>query len=157
MFPGIAGPVLILYTRPSSGFAQRPVAFYSSADRRGSGIIGALHLTPRIQHGLYGRQATLRERQGAPRSGGRVAEIEISFRAARRATPQGSRAYANGSEASRACSGCGVFLSARGAHALRVLEKHARSRGGLLSRAGRGAELARAESGLTRIRVARES
>jgi hypothetical protein len=63
MFLGIAGPVLILYhstLRVSS--LNAAVAFYSMLVVAGSGIIGRFIYT-KIHHGLYGRQATLRERQ----------------------------------------------------------------------------------------------
>ena len=63
MFLGIAGPVLILYhstLRVQS--LNAAVAFYSMLIVAGSGIIGRFIYT-KIHHGLYGRQATLRERQ----------------------------------------------------------------------------------------------
>jgi hypothetical protein len=63
MFLGIAGPVLILYhstLRVAS--LNAAVAFYSMLIVAGSGIIGRFIYT-KIHHGLYGRQATLRERQ----------------------------------------------------------------------------------------------
>jgi len=63
MFLGIAGPVLILYhstLRLQS--LNAAVAFYSMLIVAGSGVIGRFIYT-KIHHGLYGRQATLRERQ----------------------------------------------------------------------------------------------
>jgi hypothetical protein len=63
MFLGITGPVLILYhstLRVQS--LNAAVAFYSMLIVAGSGIIGRFIYT-KIHHGLYGRQATLRERQ----------------------------------------------------------------------------------------------
>jgi hypothetical protein len=63
MFLGIAGPVLILYhstLRVAS--LNAAVAFYSMLIVAGSGIIGRFIYT-KIHHGLYGHQATLRERQ----------------------------------------------------------------------------------------------
>jgi len=63
MFLGIAGPVLILYhstLRVAS--LNAAVAFYSMLIVAGSGIVGRFIYT-KIHHGLYGRQATLRERQ----------------------------------------------------------------------------------------------
>lgn len=63
MFLGIAGPVLILYhsmLRVQS--LNAAVAFYSMLIVAGSGVIGRFIYT-KIHHGLYGRQATLRERQ----------------------------------------------------------------------------------------------
>lgn len=63
MFLGISGPVLILYhstLRVES--LNAAVAFYSMLIVAGSGIIGRFIYT-KIHHGLYGRQATLRERQ----------------------------------------------------------------------------------------------
>jgi len=63
MFLGIVGPVLILYhstLRVAS--LNAAVAFYSMLIVAGSGIIGRFIYT-KIHHGLYGRQATLRERQ----------------------------------------------------------------------------------------------
>ena len=63
MFLGIAGPVLILYhstLRVAS--LNAAVAFYSMLIVAGSGVIGRFIYT-KIHHGLYGRQATLRERQ----------------------------------------------------------------------------------------------
>ena len=63
MFLGITGPVLILYhstLRVAS--LNAAVAFYSMLIVAGSGVIGRFIYT-KIHHGLYGRQATLRERQ----------------------------------------------------------------------------------------------
>jgi hypothetical protein len=63
MFLGITGPVLILYhstLRVQS--LNAAIAFYSMLIVAGSGIIGRFIYT-KIHHGLYGRQATLRERQ----------------------------------------------------------------------------------------------
>ena len=63
MFLGIAGPVLILYhSTLKVGSLNAAVAFYSMLIVAGSGIIGRFIYT-KIHHGLYGRQATLRERQ----------------------------------------------------------------------------------------------
>jgi hypothetical protein len=63
MFLGIAGPVLILYhSTLKVASLNAAVAFYSMLIVAGSGIIGRFIYT-KIHHGLYGRQATLRERQ----------------------------------------------------------------------------------------------
>ena len=63
MFLGIAGPILILYhSTLKLGSLNAAVAFYSMLIVAGSGIIGRFIYT-KIHHGLYGRQATLRERQ----------------------------------------------------------------------------------------------
>ena len=63
MFLGIAGPVLILYhSTLKVQSLNAAVAFYSMLIVAGSGIIGRFIYT-KIHHGLYGRQATLRERQ----------------------------------------------------------------------------------------------
>ena len=63
MFLGIAGPVLVSYhSTMKVGSLNAAVAFYSMLVVAGSGIIGRFIYT-KIHHGLYGRQATLRERQ----------------------------------------------------------------------------------------------
>jgi hypothetical protein len=63
MFLGIAGPVLILYhSTLKLGSLNAAVAFYSMLIVAGSGVIGRFIYT-KIHNGLYGRQATLRERQ----------------------------------------------------------------------------------------------
>lgn len=63
MFLGIAGPVLVIYhSMLKVGSLNAAVAFYSMLVVAGSGIIGRFIYT-KIHHGLYGRQATLRERQ----------------------------------------------------------------------------------------------
>ena len=63
MFLGIAGPVLVIYhSTLRVGSLNAAVAFYSMLVVAGSGIIGRFIYT-KIHHGLYGRQATLRERQ----------------------------------------------------------------------------------------------
>jgi hypothetical protein len=63
MFLGISGPVLILYhSTLKVQSLNAAVAFYSMLIVAGSGIIGRFIYT-KIHHGLYGRQATLRERQ----------------------------------------------------------------------------------------------
>ena len=63
MFLGISGPVLIFYhSTMKVASLNAAVAFYSMLVVAGSGIIGRFIYT-KIHHGLYGRQATLRERQ----------------------------------------------------------------------------------------------
>ncbi|HEY6239826.1 MAG TPA: hypothetical protein VIW78_03235 [Burkholderiales bacterium] len=63
MFLGIAGPVLVIYHSTLKVVSlNAAVAFYSMLVVAGSGIIGRFIYT-KIHHGLYGRQATLRERQ----------------------------------------------------------------------------------------------
>jgi len=63
MFLGIAGPVLVIYhSTMKIGSLNAAVAFFSMLLVAGSGIIGRFIYT-KIHHGLYGRQATLRERQ----------------------------------------------------------------------------------------------
>lgn len=63
MFLGIAGPVLVIYhSTLKLSSLNAAVAFYSMLVVSGSGIIGRFIYT-KIHHGLYGRQATLRERQ----------------------------------------------------------------------------------------------
>jgi hypothetical protein len=63
MFLGIAGPVLVIYhSTLRVGSLNAAIAFYSMLIVAGSGIIGRFIYT-KIHHGLYGRQATLRERQ----------------------------------------------------------------------------------------------
>jgi hypothetical protein len=63
MLLGIAGPVLVIYHSTFKlGSLNAAVAFYSMLLVAGSGIIGRFIYT-KIHHGLYGRQATLRERQ----------------------------------------------------------------------------------------------
>ena len=63
MFLGIAGPVLVIYhSTLKLGSLNAAVAFYSMLLVAGSGIIGRFIYT-KIHHGLYGRQATLRELQ----------------------------------------------------------------------------------------------
>jgi len=63
MFLGIAGPVLVIYHSTFKlGSLNAAVAFYSMLLVAGSGIFGRFIYT-KIHHGLYGRQATLREGQ----------------------------------------------------------------------------------------------
>jgi hypothetical protein len=63
MFLGIVGPALVIYhSTLKVGSLNAAVAFYSMLVVAGSGIIGRFIYT-KIHHGLYGRQATLRERQ----------------------------------------------------------------------------------------------
>ncbi len=63
MFLGIAGPVLVIYhSTLKVSSLNAAVAFYSMLIVAGSGIVGRFIYT-KIHHGLYGRQATLRERQ----------------------------------------------------------------------------------------------
>ena len=63
MFLGIAGPVLVLYhSTLHVGSLNAAVAFYSMILVAGSGIIGRFIYT-KIHNGLYGRQATVQERQ----------------------------------------------------------------------------------------------
>ncbi len=62
MFLGIAGPVLVLYhSTLHLRSLNAAIAFYSMVLVAGSGIIGRFIYT-KIHHGLYGRQATLQER-----------------------------------------------------------------------------------------------
>jgi hypothetical protein len=62
MFLGISGPVLVIYhSTLKVGSLNAAVAFYSMLVVAGSGIVGRFIYT-KIHHGLYGRQATLRER-----------------------------------------------------------------------------------------------
>lgn len=63
MFLGISGPMLIMYhSTLKVSSLNAAVAFYSMLIVAGSGVIGRFIYT-KIHHGLYGRQATLRERQ----------------------------------------------------------------------------------------------
>ena len=63
MFLGIAGPVLVIYhSTLKLSSLNAAIAFYSMLVVSGSGIVGRFIYT-KIHHGLYGRQATLRERQ----------------------------------------------------------------------------------------------
>jgi hypothetical protein len=63
MFLGIAGPTLILvHSTFTVGSLNAAVALYSMLCVAGSGIIGRFMYT-KIHHGLYGRTATLQERQ----------------------------------------------------------------------------------------------
>ena len=65
MFLGVAGPVLVMYhstLRASS--LNAAVALYSMLLVAASGIVGRFIYT-RIHHGLYGRRATLQEREEA--------------------------------------------------------------------------------------------
>ncbi len=63
MFLGIAGPVLVMYhSTLRVGSLNAAVAFYSMILVAGSGIIGRFIYT-KIHNGLYGREATVQERQ----------------------------------------------------------------------------------------------
>jgi hypothetical protein len=63
MFLGVMGPMLILlHSTFTIGSLNAAVAFYSMLCVAGSGIIGRFFYT-KIHHGLYGRTATLQERQ----------------------------------------------------------------------------------------------
>jgi len=129
---------------PRSGFAQRRRRFLQHADRRGQRHHRALHLH-QDHHGLYGRQATLREQPGAPRSGGRVAEIEIHFAPRVEQRLKDLEAYAR-SEASRPARGARFLaLAVRTRY---VYWKSMREVGGLCHAPPRSG-IGRAESGLT--------
>ena len=63
MFLGIAGPVLVMFhSTLQVRSLNAAVALYSMLAVAGSGIVGRFIYT-KIHHGLYGRQATLQERQ----------------------------------------------------------------------------------------------
>ena len=63
MFLGIAGPVLVMFhSTLKIGSLNAAVAFYSMILVAGSGIIGRFIYT-KIHNGLYGRKATVQERQ----------------------------------------------------------------------------------------------
>ena len=63
MFLGIAGPVLVLFhSTLQVGSLNAAIALYSMLLVAGSGVVGRFIYT-KIHHGLYGRQATLQERQ----------------------------------------------------------------------------------------------
>jgi len=63
MFFGVAGPVLILFhSTLYVGSLNAAIALYSMVLVAGSGIIGRFFYT-KIHHGLYGRNASLQERQ----------------------------------------------------------------------------------------------
>lgn len=63
MFFGIAGPVLVMFhSTLQVGSLNAAVALYSMLLVAGSGVVGRFIYT-KIHHGLYGRQATLQERQ----------------------------------------------------------------------------------------------
>jgi hypothetical protein len=63
MFLGVAGPVLVMFhSTLHVGSLNAAVAFYSMVLVAGSGVAGRFIYT-KIHHGLYGRKATLQERQ----------------------------------------------------------------------------------------------
>jgi hypothetical protein len=63
MFLGVMGPTLILFHSTFTvGSLNAAVALYSMLCVAGSGIVGRFFYT-KIHHGLYGRTATLQERQ----------------------------------------------------------------------------------------------
>ena len=63
MFLGITGPVLVLFhSTLQVGSLNAAIALYSMLLVAGSGVVGRFIYT-KIHHGLYGRQATLQERQ----------------------------------------------------------------------------------------------
>jgi hypothetical protein len=63
MFLGVSGPILILFhSNLHLGSLNATIAFWSMVLVAGSGIFGRFVYT-KIHHGLYGRHATLQERQ----------------------------------------------------------------------------------------------
>lgn len=79
MFLGITGPVLVIYhSTIKLGSLNAAVAFYSMLVVAGSGIIGRFIYT-KIHHGLYGRQATLRERQESLGLSGQSVKSKFHF------------------------------------------------------------------------------
>src|SRR5262245_44042909 len=63
MFLGVCGPVLVMYhSTLKVGSLNAAVALYSMLIVAGSGIVGRFFYT-KIHNGLYGRQASLKERQ----------------------------------------------------------------------------------------------
>jgi len=63
MFLGITGPVLVMFhSTLRAGSLNAAIALYSMLLVAGSGVVGRFIYT-KIHHGLYGRQATLQERQ----------------------------------------------------------------------------------------------
>lgn len=74
---GILGPTLILlHARYHLGSLNAAVAFYSMLVVAGSGVVGRF-IYVKIHHGLYGRQATVREMQA--RLGWREGEVKTRF------------------------------------------------------------------------------
>ena len=74
---GIVGPTLILlHSRYHLGSVNAAVAFYSMLVVAGSGVVGRF-IYVKIHHGLYGRQANVREMQS--RLGWREGEVKTRF------------------------------------------------------------------------------
>ncbi len=74
---GILGPTLILlHARYHLGSLNAAVAFYSMLIVAGSGVVGRF-IYVKIHHGLYGRQANVREMQS--RLGWREGELKTRF------------------------------------------------------------------------------
>jgi hypothetical protein len=74
---GILGPTLILlHARYHLGSVNAAVAFYSMLVVAGSGVVGRF-IYVKIHHGLYGRQANVREMQS--RLGWREGEVKTRF------------------------------------------------------------------------------
>jgi hypothetical protein len=74
---GIVGPTLILlHARYHLGSVNAAVAFYSMLVVAGSGVVGRF-IYVKIHHGLYGRQASMREMQS--RLGWREGEVKTRF------------------------------------------------------------------------------
>lgn len=77
MFLGIAGPTLILlHSTYHLGSLNAAVAFYSMLIVAGSGVVGRF-VYGKIHHGLYGREASVREAQA--RLGLREGEVKSRF------------------------------------------------------------------------------
>lgn len=77
MFLGIAGPTLILlHSTYHLGSLNASVAFYSMLVVAGSGVVGRF-IYGKIHHGLYGREASVRELQ--TRLGLREGEVKSRF------------------------------------------------------------------------------
>lgn len=77
MLFGIVGPTLILlHARYHLGSLNAAIAFYSMLVVAGSGVVGRF-IYVKIHHGLYGRQANMREMQS--RLGWREGEVKTRF------------------------------------------------------------------------------
>jgi hypothetical protein len=138
MFLGVTGPTLILFHSTFTvGSLNAAVALYSMLCVAGSGIVGRFFYT-KIHHGLYGRTATLQERQ--LRLGLTVGEMKskLHFAPTVEARLKAFETYATGQAASLAHEFArfltvGVrarWIALRSGHELsRRLRTHAQERG----------------------------
>lgn len=102
MFLGVTGPMLVLlHSTFTVGSLNAAVALYSMLCVAGSGIVGRFFYT-KIHHGLYGRTATLQERQMRLGLSSNEMKSKLHFAPAVEARLRTFESYATGQAASLA-------------------------------------------------------